>query len=143
MATGWTGTNPSTWAGSSSQLLTALLRNSVQALAKEASTTIPNGGRIPVITGNLARSVTVDTKPPTVIEGLATGDYTLGIAAIVPGDTIYIGWQAKYSRRVNYGFVGADSLGRTYNQSGAGFAEAVATKWPSILEAQAAKLGGR
>ena len=140
---GWDGTDPSAWAGLTTTALTALLRNSVQALAREASTTIPNGGRVPVKTGNLARSVVVDNKPPRIIEGPATGDYSLGIANIKPGDTIYIGWQAVYSRRMNYGFVGTDSLGRTYNQSGFGFAEAAAAKWPEIVGAEAAKLGGR
>lgn len=143
MATGWSGTDPSTWAASGQALLTALLRNSVQALAKEASLTVNEGGRVPVKTGNLSRSVIVDNKPPQIIEGLATGDYSLGIAAIVPGEVIYIGWQAKYARRQNYGFVGTDSLGRTYNQSGFGFAEATAAKWPMILAAEARKLGAR
>lgn len=143
MATGWSGTDPSTWAASGQALLTALLRNSVQGLAREASSTIPNGGRVPVKTGNLARSVVVDNKPPTVIEGLATGDYSLGIASIVPGEPIYIGWQAKYARRQNYGFVGTDSLGRTYNQAGFGFAEAAAAKWPIIVQEEARKLGAR
>lgn len=140
---GWTGTDPSRWAAGSDTLLTALLRNSVQGLAKAAATTIPNGGRVPVKTGNLARSVVVDDKPPKVIEGLATGDYSLGIANIRPGEPIYIGWQARYARRQNYGFVGTDSLGRTYNQSGYGFAEAVAAQWPQIVRAEAAKLGAR
>jgi hypothetical protein len=140
---GWTGTDPSRWAAGSDTLLTALLRNSVQGLAKVAAQTIPNGGRVPVKTGNLARSVVVDNKPPKVIEGLATGDYSLGIANIRPGEPIYIGWQAKYARRQNYGFVGTDSLGRTYNQSGYGFAEAAAAQWPQIVRAEAAKLGAR
>lgn len=141
---GWQGVDPAKWAGNlSTNGLTALLRNSVQALANEAAATIPNGGRVPVKTGNLARSVVVDNKPPQIIEGLAVGDYSLGIAAIKPGDTIYIGWQAKYSRRQNYGFVGADSLGRTYNQAGYGFAEATAAKWPAIVAEQGAKMGNR
>lgn len=140
---GWEGVDPSAWAGLTTNGLTALLRNSVQELAKEASTTIPNGGRVPVKTGNLARSVVVDNKPPQIVEGLAKGDYSLGIANIVPGDTVYIGWTAVYSRRLNYGFVGADSLGRVYNTTGYGFAEATAAKWPGIVQAQAAKLGGR
>lgn len=143
MAGAWSGTDPSLWAGQKEALLTALLRNSVQALAKEASTTVPNGGRVPVKTGNLARSVVVDNKPPQIIEGLAKGDYSLGVAAIKPGDVTYIGWQAKYSRRQNYGFVGADSLGRVYNQAGFGFAEATAAKWPAIVRAEAVKLGAR
>ena len=141
---GWEGVDPSKWAGNLSTVgLTALLRNSVQALANEAAKTIPNGGRVPVVSGELARSVVVDNKPPQVIEGLATGDFSLGIAAIKPGVTVYIGWQKIYSRRVNNGFVGTDSLGRTYNQSGAGFAEATAAKWPVIVQAQAAKMGGK
>lgn len=142
MATGWSGTDPTAWSGSTEARLTALLRNSVQGLAVEASKTIPEGGRVPVKTGNLARSVVVDTKPPQIIEGLATGDYSLGIANIKPGDTIYIGWQAAYARRQNYGFIGDDSIGRTYNQAGFGFAEATAAKWPAIVQAEAAKLGG-
>jgi hypothetical protein len=143
MASAWTGTDPSVWGGRTKGGLTALLRNSVQDLAREASTTIPNGGRVPVKTGNLARSVVVDNKPPQLIEGLAKGDFSLGIASIKPGDTIYIGWQAKYSRRLNYGFVGADSRGRVYNQSGYGFAEATAAKWPAIVQRHAVKMGGR
>jgi len=143
MATGWSGTDPTAWAGNTEALLTALLRNSVQALAEVASTTIPNGGRVPVKTGNLARSVVVDNKPPQIIEGLAKGDYSLGIANIRPGEPIYIGWQAAYARRQNYGFIGEDSLGRTYNQAGFGFAEATAAKWPAILKAEAAKLGAK
>lgn len=140
---GWEGVDPSKWAGVSSNGLTALLRNSVQELAKVASTTIPNGGRVPVRTGNLARSVIVDNKPPQVIDGVATGDFSLGIANIKPGDTVYLGWQARYSKRVNYGFVGADSLGRVYNQSGAGFAEATAAQWPRIVAREATKIGRR
>lgn len=142
---GWEGVDPAKWASDLSTVgLTALLRNSVQALAKEASTTIPNGGRVPVKTGNLARSVVVDTKPPQVIDVLATQkDFSLGVAQIKPGDTVYIGWQAKYSRRLNYGFVGTDSLGRSYNQAGYGFAESAAAKWPTIVREQAAKLGGK
>ena len=140
---GWTGTDPSVWAGRTASDLTALLRGSLQDLAKEASTTIPLGGRVPVDTGNLARSVVVDNKPPQIIDGLATGDFTLGVANIKPGETVYIGWQAKYARRQNYGFVGPDSLGRVYNQSGFGFAEAAAAKWPAIVQARAAKMRAR
>lgn len=141
---GWEGVDPAKWAGNLSTTgLTALLRNSVQGLARVAATTIPNGGRVPVKTGNLARSVVVDNAPPKIIEGLATGDYSLGVAAIKPGDTVYIGWTAIYSRRMNFGFVGTDSLGRSYNQSGFGFAEAAAAEWPTIVMAEARKLGGR
>jgi hypothetical protein len=145
VSAGWRGVDPAKWAEQKDGLLAALLRNSVQALAKEASSTIPNGGRVPVKTGNLARSVVVDTRPPVVdapgtVHTMAA-DFSLGVAGINPGDTVYIGWTARYARRQNYGFVGTDSLGRSYNQSGFGFAEAAAAKWPAIVQAEAAKLG--
>lgn len=57
-----------------------------------------------------------------------------------PGETLYIGFQANYARRMNYGFVGEDSLGRTYNQSGFGFVEKAAARWPFIVDAAAAKV---
>lgn len=143
---GWGGLDPAKWGNASTAMLTALLRNSVQALAKEAATTIPNGGRVPVKTSNLSRSVIVDDKPPVV--GKPGQEYTaqdlaLGVSKIVPGKDVYIGWQANYAARQNYGFVGTDSLGRTYNQSGYGFAEAAAAKWPAIVAAQAAKIRSR
>ena len=139
----WQGVDPAKWATNLSTVgLTALLRNSVQALANFAGTTIPNGGRVPVKTGNLARSVVISLTPPTIKEGDAQGDVTSALATMKPGDTIYLGWQAKYSRRQNYGFVGEDSLGRFYNQAGFGFAEATAAKWPEIVMSEARKLGG-
>ncbi len=144
MASAWSGLDPSTWAGNADKRLTALLRNSVQALAKEAGNTIPNGGRVPVVTGNLARSVVVSkTAPNILVYGPVNANALSGIATLNPGDPIFIGWQARYAKRVNYGFVGDDSLGRTYNQTGAGFAEATAAKWPGIVKEQAAKMGGR
>lgn len=157
MATkGWTGTDPSAWADTTDRLLTALLRNSVQELANEASRTIPNGGRVPVKTGNLARSVVVSNKPPNVITSeAASGNLSEGVAAIKPGEMVYIGWTAAYARRMNYGYVGTDSLGRYYgsaqavittgysNRAGFGFAEAAASKWPEIVATQAAKLRSR
>lgn len=141
---GWEGVDPSKWAGTSTAGLTALLRNSVQALATEASTTIPNGGRVPEKTGNLARSVVVSNQEPNVLlYGPANPNALSGVATINPGETVYIGWQAVYARRQNYGYTGTDSLGRTYNQSGFGFAEAAAAKWPAIVAEQAAKMGKR
>ena len=53
-------------------------------------------------------------------------------------ETIYLGWQANYARRQNFGFTGEDALGRTYNQSGLGFLEAAVAKWPSIVKDAAA-----
>lgn len=140
----WTGINPTKWAEEQKAKQAALLRLSVQELAKEASHTIPNGGRVPVKSGNLGRSVIVSDKPPEKdapgVEHKVQRDISGGIAAIEPGKDVFIGWTPKYAQRANYGFVGEDSLGRAYNQSGHGFAEAAAARWPAIVVEQAAKL---
>lgn len=140
---GWEGVDPSKWAIGTTAGMTALLRNSVQGLGMEAATTLPNGGRVPVKSGNLARSVIIDNKPP--VQGKPGQQYTaqdlaLGVSKIVPGKDVFVGWQADYSRRQNNGFVGTDSLGRMYNQAGFGFAEATAAKWPAIVTREATKI---
>lgn len=141
---GWTGKQPSAWSGGTKAGLTALLRNSVQELANEAGRTIPNGGRVPVKTGNLARSVVVsNTRPNVLVYGPPNPNALSGVATIQPGEDIWLGWTAIYSRRMNSGYVGTDSLGRTYNFSGFGFAESTAAKWGAIVAKQAAKMGSR
>lgn len=44
---------------------------------------------------------------------------------------------------MNYGFVGTDSLGRTYNQEGYGFVDGVVQRWQQIVTEAEAKVRGR
>ena len=133
---GWTGTSPSDWVRETKERIQAVHRGSVQALAAEMTQTIPNGGRVPVKTGNLARSLLASTSGmPTTGPGPFTGgDVGPVLLTLEPGDTVWLGWQARYAYRMNYGFVGEDSLGRNYNQSGFGFAEAAAANWSQIVD---------
>lgn len=50
------------------------------------------------------------------------------------GDTFYYSNNAAYARRINYGFVGKDSLGRYYNQSGVHMIEQAVGRWPATVE---------
>ena len=139
----WSGNDPSKWAANAKAMLTTLVQNSVEALEKEASATIPNGGRVPVKFGYLARSFVVSLTPPSVA-GEGSGNVaSTPIADIKPGDVVYLGWTAIYAKRANYGFVGTDSLGRTFNQQGYGFAEAAAAQWPAIVLREAQKIASR
>lgn len=45
-----------------------------------------------------------------------------------------------YAARINYGFVGTNSLGRHYEQSGAHMVEKVVTELPDIFEKAAARI---
>jgi hypothetical protein len=79
------------------------------------------------------------TKDPAGARAIATAAAT--IKGLKLGDVFYFSNGARYARRVNYGFVGTDSLGRHYNQQGRFYLERSLAKWPAIVTANAAKLG--
>lgn len=116
----------------------AVWRGSIDMLADEMTTTRANGGRLPHRTGNLMRSLLASTagmpRQGEAGEKYAGGDVGLVTAGLELGDSVWLGFQANYARRMNYGFVGQDKLGRTYNQTGAGFIEAAVAAWPTIVE---------
>lgn len=119
---------------------------SVGDLATELTRTRANGGNLPHLTGNLMRSLLASTAAMPKIG--ASGQIYAGVdagvvaASITLEDTVYLGYQAAYARRMNYGFIGADSLGRQYNQAGAYFVERARDMWPQIVNNAANKVRG-
>lgn len=74
---------------------------------------------------------------PPVVEGdksFTDSGVEMVIQGAEIGDTIYLGFQAAYALRMEYGFVGQDSLGRNYNQRGFGFVEKTGERWPQIVK---------
>ena len=67
-------------------------------------------------------------------------DVGLVTAGLQLDQTVWLGYQAIYARRLNYGFVGQDSLGRNYNQAGAHFVEGAIAEWPSIVASAISKI---
>lgn len=113
------------------------MRGSVQALAKEMGTGNKQGGFVSFDLGNLTKSVVVQigSMPTTAAPGtIFSAPDISAYAHMEVGDTAFVGWQANYARRVNYGYFGTDSLGRSYNQSGANFVDKIAAKWPQIVK---------
>ncbi len=104
-------------------------------------------GRLPVDTGNLRRSfMASSTAMPTIKAAdteFAEADISLVIGGAALGSTIFMGFQAEYAMRLEYGFVGTDSAGRLFNQSGYGFLHAAIQRWPQIVQAAEAKVRGR
>lgn len=121
-----------------------VMKKSVQYLANDLVGNAKSGagpGNIPVITGNLRNSLMSSTSPIFTGEGPFSGaDINAGILAWNPdrGETLYLGWQAAYARRINYGFTGTDSLGRKFNQGGRFFLEAHAARWQQYVDKAAA-----
>lgn len=124
------------WANQSMERVGAVHRTSVDLLAQEMVRTKANGGNLPVDTGNLARGLLASqTAMPKTSDqpsaGMDVGAFTTTMDVSKP---VWLGFQPQYSRRINFGFVGNDSLGRSYDQAGNHFVERAVNMWPQIVE---------
>ncbi|WP_156136084.1 hypothetical protein [Delftia sp. ZNC0008] len=120
--------------------MTAVYRRSFELLGEEMARSKNEGGRVPYKTGNLSRSILASTQgmPKTAIGPFSGSNVGVVAATLRLDQPAWIGYQAIYARRMNYGFVGADKLGRVFNQAGSHFLEGAIDAWPQIV-AQAAK----
>ncbi|MEF2073486.1 hypothetical protein [Consotaella aegiceratis] len=139
----------SAWAAKSERRMTAVFREATQSLSNEVRKPKSEGGHMPIVTGNLRRSLLASTSEiPTLkpgAEDFSENDkqITLTIAGATLGETIYLGFQAAYARRMEYGFKGQDSLGRTYNQAGNGFVRLAVQRWQAIVDEAARTIQSR
>lgn len=116
---------------------TLIFRDAAYKLSREVVRTKSSGGFLPHDVGNLGRSFSASTTDMPKVDKNAM-DYgpsnvEFVIAGVEAGDTLYMGFQAAYAPRMNYGFVGTDSLGRTYNQTGNYFVENAGAKWQQFV----------
>jgi hypothetical protein len=132
----------SAWCREAPERLDAAYARSVELLADEMTKTTGNGGRLPFRTGNLMRSMLASTAGPPMKgaenQKYSGSDVGLVTATLRLGVPIWLGFQANYAHRMNFGFVGPDSLGRVYNQAGYHFVENAVAQWPALV-AKAAK----
>lgn len=98
----------------------------------------------PVVTGNLRRSwfAALNAEPTGKSGGNADPFTQVRLVAqnFQPGDTIRYANFAKYAARVEFGFVGQDKLGRTYNQQGRHTVKTALSRLPAIAPAAVAKV---
>ena len=159
----------SDWVKESQARLNAVYRSSVQDLVDEMQKVGPSvaatraaikaskglgpieapgaGGHMPVDTGFLRASFRLTAGAPAAINPSTTGGVTYNadavsvvIAGLEVGQTVYGSYTAVYARRLNYGFVGTDSLDREYNQRGYYFVDLAVQKWQQIVSANVEKL---
>lgn len=123
------------WASKSKERMQAVHRRSVELLGEEMAATKPQGGRVPFLTGNLARSLVASTEGmPKTSTAPAVGSNVGVVAATLNfNQPVWLGYQAVYARRRNYGFVGADVLGRVFNEPGDYFVEGAIANWQQIV----------
>ncbi|RAI34530.1 HK97 gp10 family phage protein [Rhodoplanes serenus] len=139
------------WVRETEARMTAVFRQSAQEVIEEMQTPVGEGGRMPVDTGFLRSSLQVslnaDPVPATRKNddgaSAAAPDVSMVVAGAEIGDTITASYSAVYARRIEYGFVGQDSKGRTYNQSPRGFVRGAADQWQAIVTRVAQRLKDR
>ena len=101
----------------------------------------------PILTGFLRSSLTagingdIPSGAPNAYGSVSNDTEALGVfGRLKLGDKVTMAYRANYALRQNYGFVGADSLGRFYNQAPKLWVEAVSARWVSIMRAAASRL---
>ena len=80
--------------------LEAATRAAALPILNQVRITVPEGGRTPYKTGTYRRSFHMETVEKTPERC-----------------TVQVGTDSPYGKRLEYGFVGADKLGRVYNQA--------------------------
>lgn len=126
------------WVAETEKRSMAVLKQSAQDVVSRAQKSRDDGGRMPVVEGNLRNSLIVALNGSSV--GKGKDSYINAIPLMKAGDELFIGWTAEYARRVEYGFQGADKLGRVYDQDGAGFFRGAVEKWPHFIMRNARRL---
>lgn len=134
------GTQVRIFAEKAKAMQDAIFRESATKLMEEANMPEGQGGKMPVDTGFLRNSVVASTDGVLSTGGQAPA---LVFAMMELGQTVWSGWTAAYAMRMEFGFYGEDSLGRTYAQAGKGFARAAAQRWDFIVDEVTTDVKGR
>ena len=117
-----------------------LAAQAFQAVALDAVADVKM--RTPVVTGFLrANWALLRNNDPMPIPGRVPEPEAVA-AQLQLGDRLVIANPVIYARRVEYGFVGTDSLGRHYNQKGRGMMEQTMAHLPQIAERAVARVTG-
>lgn len=122
------------WVKKTKARQTAVYRRSVELIGEEMARTKPQGGNVPFLTGNLARSLLASTAGmPKIADGPYSGSNVGQVAATLNiGQSVWLGYQAIYARRRNYGYAG--------NEQGDYFVEGAIAQWQQIVRKAAAEI---
>lgn len=141
------------WVAESKRRMEVVFSEACLDLAEEVTTPVAKGGNMPVDTGFLRASLLASAEGPAPIRPDAkpekgstyqpSGQVALVIAATKIGEKLWMTFTAAYARRLEYGFVGQDSLGRTFNQRGYGFVRLSAQRWQQLVNGAVQRVKSR
>lgn len=95
-------------------------------------------GKIPVAENVLRNSLTAQLMGGTAAVGETS--YVAALAGYEIGDNLLFSWTAPYALRIELGFTGTDSLGRSYQQAGRYFVGHNATRFSEFVAARVAEV---
>lgn len=116
-----------------------VLNESVQDVIEGAQTPQPPVSQ----TGGSFETGKIPVDSKELIQSLHLGEAQIGedagaaLGMIEPGTIQTFEWQAAHAARIEFGFVGEDSLGRNYEQAGRFFVTENAAKFPEHVEKHA------
>lgn len=121
----------SKWAKKSEARMTAVFRDAAQQVANDVRIPVAQGGNMPVLTGNLRRSLQASNSemPRLQSDNKVKFDQEEPIVMVIAqtelGGTIYLGFQAVYA---------------PFQEARRGFVRLTAQRWQAIVRASAAKV---
>lgn len=137
------------WADRTEEELTALARQSIYSLCFRIVVDTPV--MFGVLRGGWQPSIGMIPPPKPVGENGAPADPTgaqamadlaVKLQGLKLGDKFYFTNATVYARRIEYGFVGEDSLGRYYNQRGRYYVGNNVARWKVHVNDTARRLWG-
>lgn len=135
------------WLHRTEKDLEALARQSIQELAERVVIDTPfDLGNLrahwqPALNRLPGKQDADDAPTPDPTGNAASGRIVVTVAGIKLGDTFFMVNNAAYAMRLEFGFVGPDSLGRVYNQKGRFYVAKNIARWDQIVAGQARDLG--
>jgi hypothetical protein len=97
-------------------------------------------GRIPVVSSDLINSLSSGLNGGGGLKGSAS--YVAVLAGLEVGDVATFEWLMPYAMRIEKGFVGTDSLGRSFNQAGRHFVAKNAARFQSFVDQRVKEISG-
>lgn len=123
--------------------------NAIQDVVEAAQTPQPGvgrtggtfiEGRIPVVSGDLINSLATGLNGSAGAKGSTS--YVAVLAGLDIGDMITFEWTMPYALRIEKGFQGSDSLGRTFNQAGRHFVGKNAARFQDFVTQRVQEVAG-
>jgi len=134
------------WVQETKKRMNAVFRLSTQKMITIMQENVPY--RDGFLRASLVVLVNQDPPPPNKSQEDGLGQYTeaymqLAIANADAGDRIVAAYTMEYARRLEFGFTGTDSLGRSYSQPPRGWTRAAAQQWKAVVAEATAEAKAR